>query len=180
MFYRSSLKELLMDRKMLFASLLTLSLFGCAPSNSSGVSTGTILGSLGDLSAATSVDYMGLEDRIVLVMWSDVVGSSSSKSASSENGVTLHGESNSKDGRKLAWKCDAFAGGDGTLTLGDEKYDLVDGCIFLVSTRAGSLNVLQLSREAIATSDVTRSIRELAKENEITAFFSRQSPEDGT
>jgi hypothetical protein len=169
-----------MYRNSLVAAVLIPSLIGCTPSNPSEVSNGTIIGWLEEPSVNTSAHYMGLNGRIVLVVWSDVVGSSRSNSTSSAKGVTLNGDSTSKDDRKLVWKCDATADGAGTLTLGDSKYDLADGCIFLVSMRNGSSNIQQVSRETIATSTIARRVRELKREEEITAFFSQQAPENGT
>jgi hypothetical protein len=71
--------------------------------------------------------------------------------------------------------CNASIDGTGTLPLGDTKCDLADGFVFLVSTKDGSSKVQQVKRETIATSTIDRKIRELAKEKEVTTFFSQQS-----
>ena len=169
-----------MYHNMNLGCMLVLLLAGCMPPPSSALSEGRVLIYLGDPSVQTSVEYVGLDDRVVLVIWSDVAESSSSNSASTANGFTLNGESSSKDGRKLVWKCDVSADGAGTLTLNDKKYGLAEGCIFLVSARRASVNVQQLSRAPIVTSEIGQWIRKLAKEKEFTEFFSQQSPEDGT
>ena len=169
-----------MYRNMLFGCLLILPLIGCGTPSSSAVSDGTILTYLGDPSVQTSIEYVGLDNRIVLVIWSDVVGSSSSNSTSSVNGVILTGKFNSNDGRELAWKCEASADGGGILMLGGNEYDLADGYVFLVSAMESSFNVQQVRRKTTATSDIDRTVRELAKEKEITEFFSQQARDNGT
>jgi hypothetical protein len=164
---------------ILICALLIPPLIGCTPPQSPAVSNGTVLKILGDPSLQTSIEYVGLDDRIALIIWTDVVGSSNSSSTDSPGGISLRGELNSNDGRKLAWKCDASTDGTGTLTLSDTQYDLAEGFVFLVSTRDGLPKVQQVKRGTIAASTIDQKIRELAKEKEVTAFFSKQStPED--
>jgi len=158
--------------------LLILLLIGCVPSRSPAVNNGTVLVYLGDLSVQTSVEYLGLDERIVLVIWGDVVGDSSCSSTESPDGVTLHGELNSSDGRKLVWECDVSTEGAGTLMLEDTKYDLADGFLFLVSIKDGLFKIHQVNCERIATGNIGQRIREMAKEKEVAAFFSQH--EDGT
>ena len=162
-------------------AVLALACIGCSPSlpsNPSEVSDGTVIRWLEEPSAYTSAHYLGLDGRIVLVVWSDIAGESSSNSTSSGGVVTLHGESTSKDGRKLVWRCDATADGAGTLTLDDREFDLAEGRIFLVSMADDSCKVQQLKRGTIATSTIDRKIREFAQEQEVAAFFSQKSREE--
>jgi hypothetical protein len=145
------------------------------PPQSLAVSDGTILTYPDDGSAYISVQYVALDDRIVLLIWSDVAGSSASRSTSFPDGVTLCGESTSEDGREIAWECRASADGSGALTIGDATYDLANGFMFLVSSaQDGEITVEQKQLDTMAVTDIGPIVRELGQDKEITTFFSRE------
>jgi hypothetical protein len=115
----------------------------------------------------------GSSRGLACVILTDVVGS---------EGVGFHtggisGHHFANDGRTVLWLCETTDGKTGIVTINDQKHDLAQGSLFLVSTRGGELRVLQLKRDTLKlkAEDVPKESLEtlIRSDEEIGPFFAK-------
>jgi len=80
------------------------------------------------------------DGRVVLVLASEDCVASSMISSPQANGVLV-----AADGRKIPWSCPTEDGTRGTLTLGEQKFDLTKGAVFLISFKDKLTKVEQVA-----------------------------------
>jgi hypothetical protein len=66
---------------------------------------------------------------------------------------TEYGSASAPDGRAYSWKLETADGKTGKLTIQGQDYDLSKGALFVVRTKGGSVQVLQINRDLSALPD---------------------------
>lgn len=93
----------------------------------------------------TSVQYLRSDNEIALVVWTDNTGASGNNS---EGGLLTSshasGFSSSPDGRRIDWEWNTPTQKSGEFQIDGARYDLANGTLMLVSTKAGKVRVTQL------------------------------------
>ena len=156
-----------MSRILAAAFLLTL-IVGCSNREESKPSAGTkgegvapyspktgTGGSLPYLAADRLLwsEYGTRDDRLVFLMWVDLVGERGPSSSgtrgggASPSGVQYHGSSRHTTGLDIEWQCDSPDGLTGSMKINGTTYDLDKGRVFLVAVKAGGTQVRQLDRD---------------------------------
>jgi hypothetical protein len=98
-------------------------------------------------------EYATRDDRLVFLMWVDLVGErgpnggSSRGGGASPSGVYYHGSSRHATGLKIEWQCDSPDGLTGSMKINGANYDLAKGRVFLVTVKVGGTQVRQLERD---------------------------------
>jgi len=94
----------------------------------------------------TSVQYVSItgDDRVSLLIWSDIAGSGGSIADGGLFGSNCRGFASSADGRRIdwEWKYPKERGGD--FQINGTRYNLAAGTLFLVSTKGVQVRVTQL------------------------------------
>jgi hypothetical protein len=92
----------------------------------------------------------GLEVMIWFDLGRDVEHSAQSAGSTDGPVYTERGSVQSADGQILAWDLQTSDGKTGKIQMGDSRYDLSAGNLFVVTSQAGGLEVEQLSRDLSA------------------------------
>lgn len=100
-------------------------------------------------------------DTVVFVLLADGCNGGGAAAFPGRNSGELH----AKDGRDIPWSCRTRDGRSGRATIDGVDYDLANGCVFLVSTRAKQTSVRQLHRDTsgVTHAGVERAISEWAE-----------------
>jgi hypothetical protein len=77
----------------------------------------------------------------------------------------------SPGGGRVSWDAETTNGADVTLTLNHNGYDLAAGRLFLVTTRAGQVQVRQLKRDLSGLRSRTEDFEKLARDDAEVARF---------
>jgi hypothetical protein len=85
-------------------------------------------------------------EGMAVVFWTDLSWGNS-VATTKEEGTVYEGEYHGRDGRRVKCRCTTGDGRTGAVTIGDERFDLADGSLFLVSTRGTHSQVRQLQRD---------------------------------
>jgi hypothetical protein len=92
------------------------------------------------------------EHGLIAVIWSDMMGNSSSAPSAGWKGgpgTSFEGHHRNSDGRQMDCLCETPDGHTGTVTIDGQKFDLAHGAFFLVSTAHPVTQVLQLKRDTM-------------------------------
>jgi hypothetical protein len=93
----------------------------------------------------TAVQYViNSDDRLSVVIWSDLQGKGGNTSRSGLFGSRCEGFFSSADGRRIDWEWDAPKEKGGDFQINGTSYDLANGTLFLVSTKGGKVRITQL------------------------------------
>jgi hypothetical protein len=121
--------------------------------------------------------YITFEGRLVLIIWGDFEAPSSTadeSGAEAAAGVLQHvfnGEMSAKDGRVISFKCLTPDGKKGRIIINNVWYDLTNGRLFLVSTKAGGTTVQQLEIDLDKIPATDDGVRGLANTDPEVARF---------
>lgn len=88
------------------------------------------------------VAHLTLNDRVYFVLVSE-----GASGASCRSGPPASGTLRPADGREVEWACDTRDGRTGRVTVGGERFELVNGSVFLVNLRSGRTVVEQVAVE---------------------------------
>ena len=117
---------------------------------------------------STVANYYTTSDRVFLIIWRNFRpaetggwhgGSSVSSSAAKTD---IQGDYTTTDGRGFRWSCETKDGRSGTVIIGEVRYDLAQGGVFLVSDVQGTPTVSQLSCEVGGTVPIRPALEFLA------------------
>jgi hypothetical protein len=94
----------------------------------------------------TAVQYVSInpDGRLSLVIWSDLQGKGGNTCRSGLFGSRCEGFFLSADARRIDWEWDAPKEKGGDFQINGTSYDLVNGTLFLVSTKGGKVRITQL------------------------------------
>jgi hypothetical protein len=98
-------------------------------------------------------EYATRDERLVFLMWVDLVGErglgggSSRAGGTSPSGVHYKGNSRNPKGLDIEWQCDSPDGLTGSMKINGATYDLAKGRVFLVTVKVGGAQVRQLERD---------------------------------
>jgi hypothetical protein len=136
---------------LLFAALL----FGCGSNSPPGLGVRSVGWSqwARDKPTEPGIDHADVRiglyaDTPVLVVWSDGQGGSFNASWDrTRNAVHYEGAFRSRGGRNVAVQCYTSDGKTGSVTIGDETFELGNGSLFLVASSGTKTVVKQLRRD---------------------------------
>lgn len=173
-------------RIVIAAACLAVAVVGCGSGGTVVFSIGGPSGTLGwDEPVETGkkspfdsgmIDYAGT----TFAVWCDWMGGSGLGTSGSGSGTTIDGHLRFPDGKTVAVSCRTRDGNTGPVTIGEYKFDLADGNLFLVTGPSDRPRVKQLKRD-LSRIDFTKrqSIQAYGQADaEITAFFTRGGKPD--
>jgi len=121
----------------------------------------------------TSVEYLLSDRGIALAMWcARTEGPSGSSSESGLFSTTASGFFTSADGKQIKWEWNHPRDKGGDFKIDGTAYDLANGTLFLMSIKAGKLEVTQLDVDLSQVQANAHGFHALAKmEPKIARFF---------
>jgi hypothetical protein len=121
----------------------------------------------------TSVQYVSIspDGRISLLIWSDLTAKAGSSSEGNLFGSSAEGFFSSADGRRVDWKWKAPKEKGGDFQINGTPYDLANGTLFLVSTKAGQVRVTQLDVDLSTVQPGKQGLEAFAKKEPRVAKF---------
>jgi hypothetical protein len=114
-----------------------------------------------------TIDYLTLGDRVFLVLIAK------GGSASMSSGPPASGTLVAPDGRRIGWRCDTPNGKNGVMKIGQERFELEKGAVFLVHQQEGRTTVEQLAidMDQLQGGDVEARLEAVAEWHERLACF---------
>jgi hypothetical protein len=154
------------SRFIVIFGLLSLPL-GCGPGTEPGGPT------FFGVFKKTSAYAGGWGTGTAVVIWTDIEqGGSSGLSGSPGKREYSGGMGAMPDGRKVSWKCVTADGKTGPVTINDVEYQLVNGPLFLVTTRNGKTEVKQLQRDfSKMVADIDSMNRLTMQDKDVSKFI---------
>jgi len=169
-----------------FNTLLVLfAVTGCLKTSAHGVATGSVTWIN---SAAKPVPgiHEGTVDAVTLkhgppqgvkiVFWGDL-SSGKSHGSGSPTGAAAEGQLLANGETRVKYRCETTDGTTAAITIEDQKFDSINGSLFLISTQQGKTQVKQLKFDVGKFPTNTAAIQKLAADNQqIREFFEAAQP----
>jgi len=170
-------------RKLVSTAYALLMFTGCARPPAAPVkSIGGPSGVITWLAVNKDNPVLGVDEATVcregttFIVWSDFDSGSSSSSSSSSDGLSCRGQMHARDGSKVEFRCTTQDGTTGPVMIGETKYDLANGNLFLVARDGERLRVKQLRRDFGNVEFTRESFEAYArKDAETLSFFTRSA-----
>lgn len=122
----------------------------------------------------TVAQYGHRDGQMVVTVWSDCAHIGGAGGGNDGLRSEHHGEMSGPDGRRVSWKCETPDGKTGAVRINAATYDLAKGPVFLVSTKGGETQVVQLQRDLSKLAPGQPSLEKLAKDDpDIAAFLAK-------
>jgi hypothetical protein len=149
------------------ALLICLLSAGCGKSHGWGVS--------GNPESHCWVEQLRCDGRVFAVL---VANANSKGMSAGEGNGSFKGTLLAMDGRKIAWSCSTSDAEKGSLTIDGQRYDLVEGNVFLVQLAGSKVEVQQFAVEQAKLQAISGGqVRALEEaEPRIAAFVSEGKP----
>jgi hypothetical protein len=123
--------------------------------------------------------FLRWQEGLEVMIWHDVAGSAVAHSAGSTDDRVYaeRGSARSADGRGFEWEVQTTDGKTGQMRIGNNRYDLSAGAVFIVTTRGDTMDVRQLDRDLSAVPlDQVGILAFAEKDPDLTAFLNELPP----
>ena len=123
--------------------------------------------------------FLRWPEGLEVLIWHDLTGEAASRSTGFVSGHFFieRGSVHAAGGQSLAWEVQTTDGTSGEAQIGDVRYHLVAGTLFLVTTRGGATEVRQLSRDLSSVPlDHDGIVAFARKDTDLAAFIDEIPP----
>jgi hypothetical protein len=128
---------------LLLAMLLMSTMVGCGKSTAPGANIA------GGVYKQSGYTLMKWEEGLAIMIWHDAIAASNSHGSSSTGSsvYTLKGHAESKNGTRVEWDLETSDGKTAQFIIDNTNYDLSEGALFIISTKTGTITIMQLNRD---------------------------------
>jgi hypothetical protein len=123
--------------------------------------------------------FLRWPEGLEVLIWHDLTGEAASRSTGFVSGhfYIERGSARAAGGESLTWEVQTTDGRLGEAQIGEVRYDLAAGTLFLVTTQGGATKVTQLSRDLSAVPVDHNGILAFArKDPDLAAFLDEMPP----